>query len=78
MLKTKQALVTVFLLFSGFWSAAQEQSVFQSDVDTFKKPWTNLEFYNDPENFQFALVSDLWGGYREGIFDDAVKKLNLL
>lgn len=78
MLKTKQALITIFLLFQGFWSAAQEQNVFQSDVDTFRKPWTTLEFYNDPKNFQFALVSDLWGGYREGIFDDAVKKLNLL
>ena len=37
-----------------------------------------MDFRSDPDNFQFAIISDLTGGYRQGIFDDAVKKLNLL
>ena len=40
-------------------------------------PWTNLEWNDDPANFQFAIVSDRTGGHRKGIFEDAVGKLNL-
>ena len=32
----------------------------------------------DHGNFQFAIISDLWGGNRSGIFEDAVQKLELL
>ncbi|MHC4123352.1 MAG: metallophosphoesterase family protein [Planctomycetota bacterium] len=41
-------------------------------------PWTTLEFNNCPENFHFAIVSDRSGGIRASVFEDAVKKLNLL
>jgi len=41
-------------------------------------PWTHLNFYNNPDNFQFAIVSDRTGGHRPGVFADAVEKLNLL
>ncbi len=51
---------------------------FESDVDSAVKPWTHLEFYNDPNNFKFAIVSDRAGGVRPGVFADAMKKLNLL
>lgn len=26
---------------------------FESNVDSTVKPWTNLDFYNDPKNFKF-------------------------
>jgi len=41
-------------------------------------PWSNLEVNNDPDNFQFAIVTDRTGGHRAGVFMDAVNKLNLL
>ena len=41
-------------------------------------PWTHLNLNNNPDNFQFAIVSDLTGGHRPGVFADAVVKLNLL
>jgi 3',5'-cyclic AMP phosphodiesterase CpdA len=41
-------------------------------------PWSHLEFNNDPDNFQFAIVTDRTGGHRPGVFMDAVNKLNLL
>lgn len=41
-------------------------------------PWTHLRLNNNPANFQFAIVTDRTGGVRPGIFEDAVRKLNLL
>jgi hypothetical protein len=57
---------------------AQNQEDFKSDVETYHKPWTHLNFYNDPDNFQFAIVTDRNGGSRPGIFEDAVSKINIL
>jgi len=51
---------------------------FESNVSTKIKPWTSLDFYNDPKHFQFAIVSDNAGGSRPGVFADGIKKLNLL
>lgn len=41
-------------------------------------PWSHLDLNNDPDNFQFAIVTDRTGGHRPGVFKDGVKKLNLL
>lgn len=49
---------------------------FVADVTTEAKPWTHLDFQNDPDNFQFAVVTDRTGSPRKGVFQDAVKKLN--
>jgi 3',5'-cyclic AMP phosphodiesterase CpdA len=57
---------------------AQNPSFFKSEVETDLKPWTHLNFYNDPDNFQFAIVTDRNGGNRPGIFADAVSKINIL
>ena len=42
------------------------------------QPWTHLDMNNDPDNFQFAIVSDRTGGHRIGVFQDAIDRLNLL
>jgi hypothetical protein len=58
---------------------AQERAEhFESDVSTETKPWTHLKFFNDPKDFKFAIVSDRAGGVRPGVFNDAVRKLNLV
>jgi len=54
------------------------QDVFKSAIDTKEKPWTNLNFNNDSDNFQFAIVTDRNGANRPLIFEDAVNKLNML
>lgn len=41
-------------------------------------PWTSLDLNNDPCQFQFAVVTDRTGGHRPGVFERAVRKLNLL
>ncbi|MFI5128420.1 MAG: metallophosphoesterase family protein [Chitinophagales bacterium] len=39
---------------------------------------TNLPFNDDTGKLQFAIISDVWGGRRPGVFEDAVEKLQLL
>jgi len=43
-----------------------------------KNPWTSLKLNNDPDQFQFAVVSDRTGGHREKVFSRAVSQVNLL
>ena len=43
-----------------------------------KNPWTSLKLNNDPDQFQFAVVSDRTGGHREKVFSRAVQQINWL
>ncbi|MBG48447.1 MAG: hypothetical protein CML05_09180 [Pseudozobellia sp.] len=52
---------------------------FETSIDTTGNvPWTKKAFYNDPMNFQFALISDRTGAHREGIFGKGISKLNMI
>ena len=42
------------------------------------KPYTHLNFKNDPDEFQFAIITDNAGGARPGVFPRAVEMANLL
>lgn len=41
-------------------------------------PYSSLDLNNDPDQFQFAIVTDRTGGHRPGVFEDGISKLNLL
>lgn len=43
-----------------------------------KRPYSHLNFANDPDDFQFVIVSDNTGGARPGVFRQAMRKVNLL
>jgi hypothetical protein len=62
----------------GREAAPDSTAVFNHAIGTEKKPWTHLNFQNDPDHFQFAIVSDNTGGMRPGVFESAVVKLNLM
>ena len=32
------------------------------------KPYSHLNFQNNPDNFQFAVIGDRTGGHRPGVF----------
>jgi len=49
---------------------------FSSSVTTPQKPWSKRNFRNDPNDFQFAIVTDRTGGMRPGVFSQAVGKIN--
>lgn len=42
------------------------------------RAWSHLRFANDPENFQFAVVTDRTGGHRPGVFPGILERVNLL
>ncbi len=79
----KQTLLSFVLFAMGLTlspalDAQDTAGVFRHDITTTNKPWTHLRFRNDPDNFQFAIVSDNTGGMRQGVFESAVVKLNLM
>ncbi len=79
--KIRNLLGALALVCFGLLASANAQvktEHFESDVTTEIKPWTHLNFFNDPKNFQFAIISDRAGGVRPGVFLDGVNKLNLL
>jgi hypothetical protein len=49
---------------------------FSSSVTTPQKPWSKRDFKNDPNDFQFMIVTDRTGGMRPGVFSRAVGKVN--
>ena len=69
------AVIALAIIIVG---CADVNSALKIQVSKQANPWTHLNFYNDPDNFQFAIVSDRTGGHRPGVFADAVEKLNLL
>lgn len=61
-----------------FTQAQPNNNAFKAEVSPTVNPWSNAGFYNDPNNFQFAIVTDRTGGHRDGVFETGVEKLNLL
>ncbi len=57
---------------------ATPKSPFTHSYGDGKKPWTDKPFQNDPQMFQFAIVSDRTGEPRDGVFPQAMEKVNLL
>jgi hypothetical protein len=47
-------------------------------IDENAKPYTHLNFKDDPDEFQFAIITDNAGGARPGVFAKAVEMVNLL
>ena len=48
------------------------------EIDGHSAPYTHLDFKNDPDEFQFAIITDNAGGARDGVFARAVEMVNLL
>ena len=65
------SLVIISLLLIG--CTARDLKI---DVADGPNPWTHLDMYSDPANFQFAIMSDRTGGSLEPIFAEAVVKVN--
>lgn len=58
--------------------AKAQSKTFLADSSGQAVPWTQRPFQNNPNHFQFAVVTDRTGGHRDGVFEKAVEKLNLL
>ncbi|MES2005594.1 MAG: metallophosphoesterase [Bacteroidota bacterium] len=64
-------------IISPAFSNAQEK-VAGKQKNISSVPFPHLPFNNDTGKIQFAIISDLWGGNRPGVFEDAVSKIELL
>jgi predicted phosphodiesterase len=78
-------LKMITILFIIIASAGCNESIDQKSDASFvfqdwnePKPWTSKPFLNDADEFQFAIISDLYGDNRPGIFEKAVEKINLM
>ncbi|MDA0989600.1 MAG: metallophosphoesterase [Verrucomicrobia bacterium] len=76
--KTLLGVLVLTILAGCALPRPEAEPAFSHHVDSVAKPWTHLNFRNNPMDFQFAIVSDRTGGHRDGIFESAVAKLNLL
>src|SRR5438128_2129318 len=72
-------LVGVAVAFSGTSTLDSTRTVgalaIQSEA---RNPWTHSALNNDPDEFQFAIVSDRTGSHRPKVFSRAVEKLKLM
>ncbi len=41
-------------------------------------PWTGLAPLREPEDFRFVVVTDRTGGHRDGVFESAMPRINLV
>ncbi|MEO0398927.1 MAG: metallophosphoesterase [Pseudomonadota bacterium] len=58
---------------------AHLRGTFTIDTRDFEaSPYTGTSFANDPDDFQFVIVSDNAGGTRLGVMKNALNKVNLL
>lgn len=56
----------------------EEALIFQHEISEGTTPWSHTKFDDDSAQFTFAIITDLTGGEREGVFKTAVSQLNLL
>ena len=62
----------------GCASPTETPPIFQHEIPEGPKPWLHDRFDNKSDQFTFAIITDLNGGERPGIFEVAVAQLNLL
>src|SRR6187402_2225142 len=72
---TLLALLLLLLSLPGCRAAAVSSLRHQPEG---KGPWTARALRDDPDDFQFVVVTDRTGGSRPGVFESAVDKTNLL
>ncbi len=77
-MRTLVSSLAFLFLFAGALQAQTITGGIIAEPPEGSVPWTNLEFNNDPERFQFAIVTDRTGGHRPGVFMEGVKRLNLV
>ena len=80
-MKVKLNQYVIFMILSvGICSAcsiSKNKEIFYSD-NLERTPWLHSNFDNGDEKFSFAIISDLWGGNRSGVFEVALQQINLL
>lgn len=80
-MKTGFCFAILFLILITSCKNTQEEKKvpnFEHDITSGPTPWTSDIFELEEEDFTFAIISDLNGGEREGVYSTAVSQLNRL
>jgi hypothetical protein len=75
---TSAGAACALVLILGAGCARPAPAPFEHEIAGAERPWTGEAFDTAAGRFTFAVVSDLNGGERPGIFDVAVQQLSLL
>ena len=78
---TLRANLIILLLLFAFTGCKKETKIdfgFIHDIQQGPKPWTHENFEDTEQDFTFALISDLNGGEREGVYRRGFTPLNRL
>lgn len=72
--------VLALICFSTCKSKVEIKKVpkFEHDIASGSTPWTSDIFELEEDDFTFAIIADLTGGEREGVYSAAVEQLNRL
>ena len=73
----KPLLLAVIVLFAIGCEPNNGATNFSNDIGEGPTPWSDTDFNSNEDQFTFAIISDLNGGEREGIFSVAVEQTNL-
>lgn len=68
----------IILFISSCFKKEKTADLIEIQVEEGPNPWTNLNWNNKSENFQFVVVTDRTGGNRPGVFEQGMEKVNLL
>jgi len=73
-------LILTFVLGCETWPNSSDVPVLQTDphLEADASPWTSLNPSDSNADFDFVVISDRTGGHREGVFAEAMKKVNLV
>lgn len=77
-MNTKIIAVLVLCSFFGCRKEVKKAPKFVHDITSGPTPWTSDTFEWEEEDFTFAIISDLNGGERKGVYSTAVAQLNRL
>jgi hypothetical protein len=76
-LHTMKQITTLFTAVLILLSACKELA-FQNDLKADQKPWTDVPSQCGDNEFVFAIIGDLNGGERKGVFEIAAQQIKLL
>ncbi|MEK9779676.1 MAG: metallophosphoesterase [Gammaproteobacteria bacterium] len=77
-MRPRLAILLGILIGVGCRSEQPRKPKFEHDITNGPTPWTSDQFELEEEDFTFAIISDLNGGERPGVFSTAVSQLNRL
>jgi predicted phosphodiesterase len=77
-MKMRTLCLAMIVIFGSCATQRNVKPTFDHDVVGGPVPWTSDVFEIEEEDFTFAIISDLTGGEREGVYNTAVSQLNRL